>query len=85
MVILLTPTWDRSYGTGDTAWLSLVQHALQIRRLAQEYEVGLSDSFQCFSGYIDNGGELEELLSFVNHPNERGHELIARELTNFFV
>ncbi|MBT2288716.1 hypothetical protein J7E73_06115 [Paenibacillus albidus] len=55
-VILLTPAWDRSYGTGDTAWLSLVQHTLQIntlqiRRLAQEYEVGLSDSLQCFSGY----------------------------------
>ncbi len=84
-VILLTPTWDRSYGTGNEAWHSLLEHAGQIRQLAEEYKVGLCDSFAAFQTYIDGGGELEDLLSYVNHPNEQGHRLVAGELAKFLL
>ncbi|MCE3199689.1 SGNH/GDSL hydrolase family protein [Paenibacillus sonchi] len=84
-VILLTPTWDRSYGTGDESWLSLQQHTEQIRHLAQEYKVGLCDSFAAYQSYVDAGGILEDLLSYVNHPNARGHALVAGELAKFLL
>ncbi|MEK5235704.1 hypothetical protein NST99_08390 [Paenibacillus sp. FSL L8-0470] len=56
----------------------MLEHAGQIRQLAEEYKVGLSDSFAAFQTYIDGGGELEDLLSYVNHPNEQGAPAASR-------
>ena len=85
-VLLLTPTWDNT-GVVDPsgeAWRDLGRHADQIRRLAAEYEVGLADSFAAFESYVAAGGDLTDLLSWSNHPNHRGHELVARELRRWF-
>jgi lysophospholipase L1-like esterase len=85
-VILLTPTCDvtqRATYTGSDSDL-LAEHAAQIRALAAEYGLGLADSFAAFHRYQETTGPLDELLSWSNHPNRRGHELVAAELLRWF-
>ena len=74
----------RSLGPGWRSWRDLARHADQIRRLAAEYEVGLVDSFAAFGSYVAAGGDATDLLSWSNHPNRQGHELVARELLRWF-
>jgi acyl-CoA thioesterase I len=84
-VILLTPSWEKSYFEQNESWKELVLHSEQIRTLAKKYNIGLSDSFNAFKYYIDNCGDLANLLSHVNHPNRTGHKLIAGELAKWFI
>lgn len=81
-VILLTPTPDVSGLRNPNApdWLALQEHANQVRRLAAEFGVGLVDSLGAFASYAESGGDLTDLLSWPNHPNRRGHEIVARLL-----
>ena len=75
-MLLLTPTFDVRPEKKGT----LNDHVHQILDLASEYEVGLVDSYQAFSNHIENGGYAGELMSVAHHPNDLGHELVAREL-----
>ncbi len=81
-VLLLTPTLDSSglFEENKDQWNLLRKHDEQIRKLAEEYEVGLVDCFSVFENYIRDGGDIMDLLSWPNHPNRKGHELIAREI-----
>jgi lysophospholipase L1-like esterase len=81
-VLLLTPTWDNSgvLDPAGEAWRELARHAAQIRRLADEYAVGLADSYAAFAAYVTAGGDVTDLLSWSNHPNRRGHKLVVREI-----
>ena len=84
-LILLTPTADQSEMSGcPENWDDLQQHAAQVRKLAAEYEVGLADSLAAYERYTKSGGELTDLLSWVNHPNRKGHEIVAQELMRWF-
>ena len=84
-VILLTPTPDSTQRfPGDPEGEPLRQQAAQIRRLADEYAVGLADSLAAFGRVVAAGGYLTNLLSWVNHPNREGHDLVANELANWF-
>jgi acyl-CoA thioesterase-1 len=85
-VILLTPTHDiMTLRWGDPKWATeLPKHAEQVKRLAAEYGIGLADSYAAFQKYIDNGGEVTDLLSHINHPNKLGHQLVVRELLRWF-
>lgn len=85
-VLLLTPTMDKRGFRDETAegWIMLKKHSEQIRLLADEFEIGLVDSFRAFEEYIDNIGSIEELMSIDNHPNKRGHELVVREIMKWF-
>ena len=84
-VILLTPTADATQGPtytgGDRA--ALAEHAAQIRQLASDLETGLADSLSAFQAY-QRTGDLSDLLSWSNHPNRNGHDLVARELLRWF-
>ena len=84
-IILLTPTADMTQAPGyaGTDAAVLLEHAQQIRDLAQEFEVGLSDSLAAFQHHMTTGN-LRDLLSQDNHPSQRGHELAARELLAWF-
>jgi lysophospholipase L1-like esterase len=84
-VILLTPTWDCSYFTGDEDWKRLEDHTAQIRALADQYDVGLADSFAVFHGQVQKNEDLAGLLSHVNHPSAKGHRLVAEALGAFFL
>jgi len=82
-VILLTPTPDLNSKLEDPTD-PLNQHAEQIRRLAREYEVGLTDSLARFRAVASAGTKLEDLMAQPNHPNQRGHELVVEELRKWF-
>lgn len=84
-VILLTPTLDltQSPTCAEDEKKPLAEHAAQIRRLASECRVALVDSFAVFHEYLKSV-ELSDLLSSSNHPNRRGHELVAKELLRWF-
>lgn len=83
-VILLTPSWERSYFERNESWNSLISHAEQIRELADMYNIGLADVYARFREYVKKDSDLIALLSHVNHPSKLGHELIAKELGKFF-
>jgi acyl-CoA thioesterase I len=82
-VILLTPTPDKRANLDDPND-PLNQHAEQIRSLAREYHTGLVDSLAAFKEYLKAGGKLEDVMSQVNHPNRKGHELVAKGLLEWF-
>ncbi len=83
-VLLLTPTPDLLVDMNDPKH-PLNKQVKQIRNLAIEYEVGLVDSYAVFQRYVKEGGKLEDLLSNNrNHPNRKGHELVAKELLKWF-
>ena len=82
-VLLLTPTWDADE-KGPGGQSGLWRHAVQIRELADEYGVGLADSYAAFLRHVQAGGGLSDLLSWSNHPNRRGHGLVCDELMRWF-
>jgi GH43 family beta-xylosidase len=82
-VILLTPTPDTRAKLDDPND-PLVQHAAQVRQLAAEYGTGLVDSLARFQAEIRAGTPLASLLSQINHPNARGHQLVATGLLEWF-
>ncbi len=83
-LILLTPSWDQTWFSRSAEWAALERHAGQIRRLAEEYGVGLADSFAAYEREVAAGTDLLNLLSHWNHPSPRGHALIAAEVTAWF-
>jgi len=82
-VILLTPTADLSSKLDDPGD-PLNQQAEQIRQLAAQYHVGLVDSLEAFKNAIKSGAKLPDLMSQGNHPNRKGHELVAAALAAWF-
>jgi len=82
-VICLTPTPDLAANTSDPAD-PLNQHTEQVRRLAAKYHVGVVDSLRAFERATTTGTELSTLMSQGNHPNRRGHELVAHALMAWF-
>jgi lysophospholipase L1-like esterase len=82
-ILLLTPTPDQQAHLDDPAD-PLNQHAAQIRALAAHYHLGLVDSLAAFRQELATGVRLAELMSQVNHPNQRGHELVAKALLAWF-
>lgn len=83
-VILCTPTWDCTYHERNEMWEDLVRHAEQVRALADQYSVGLADSFAAFERRIEVPSDLTAYLSHWNHPSRAGHELVALEIGRYF-
>jgi len=82
-LILLTPTPDQSAKLDDPAD-PLNQHAGQIRALAARNGIALVDSLAAFKARLAAGDRLGDLMSQVNHPNRKGHDLVAAELLKWF-
>jgi GH43 family beta-xylosidase/lysophospholipase L1-like esterase len=82
-VILLTPTPDTRAKLDDPAD-ALVQHAAQVRQLAAAHGTGLVDSLARFQTELTRDTPLLDLLSQSNHPNTRGHQLVATALLEWF-
>ena len=84
-MLLLTPTTDitqASSYTGDDK-NKLVEHSTQISRLAVEHGTGLVDSFAACQNYSTKA-DLSDILSWSNHPNRTGHDLVDQELLRWF-
>jgi len=82
-IILLTPTADKRSDMRDPED-PLNHHAQQIRDLAAEHQIGMVDSTALFQKYVDQGHPLDDLMSQVNHPNRKGHDLVAEALLEWF-
>ena len=82
-VILLTPSPDQRV---DILLPNneLEKHALQIKDLAKKYDVGLIDSYEEFKKKVISGESITNYMSQVNHPNQKGHFLIANKIAAFF-
>ena len=82
-VVLLTPSPDLTTDILDLE-SELAKHAAQIRNLSQKYGVGLVDVFEKFRQIAASGDSLSRYMSQLNHPNEKGHAVIAGEMLKFF-
>lgn len=82
-VILFTPTPYTDVDLFDTT-TDLYKHQQQVIRLAQENNVGLVDSFERIKEMVAAGDSVNSFLSSYNHPNAKGHNLVADEIMKFF-
>lgn len=82
-VILLTPSPDQRVDYADPE-NQLKKHSDQIIRLAKENQVGLVDSYKAFEFLFHRKKKLKKYMSQINHPNNKGHELIANEIFCWF-
>jgi acyl-CoA thioesterase I len=82
-VILLTPTPDQAENILDPKAV-LEKYAQQIRDLSGKFGVGLVDSYETFRQVAVSGDTLSNYMAQSNHPNEKGHLLIANEIMKYF-
>lgn len=82
-VVLLTPSPDLRVDLTQEG-NELAEFAQMIRELARVHGTGLVDSYARFRQIAISGQELETFMSQVNHPNRKGHELIAAEIMKYF-
>lgn len=83
-IILLTPSPDTSVHVLETGNV-LEKHAIQIKALAKKYGIGLADSYAAFKQVANSGNNLDVYMSQINHPNEKGHALIAEAIRKYFI
>jgi acyl-CoA thioesterase I len=82
-VILLTPSPDLSVNLSDPN-NELEKHANQIKELSKKYNIGLADSYSIFKKIKADCDCVADYMSQINHPNEKGHLLIASEIMKYF-
>lgn len=82
-VILLTPSPDLKVDilNDDNA---LAQFARQLREIARQQDIGLADSYARFRALAAAGAGLDAYMAQFNHPNAKGHAVIAEALLKFF-
>lgn len=82
-IILLTPSPDQRINILEINNV-LEQHQKQIRKLAKENGIGLVDSYDIFKEKVIAGDSISIFMSQVNHPNAKGHRLIADGIKVYF-
>lgn len=82
-IILLTPSPDQRQDILEPE-NPLALHAEQIRQLSVDYQIGLADPFMVFQQIEREEGNLKRYMSHVNHPNRKGHEIIASKIVEWF-
>jgi len=78
-VVLLTPSPDQRHDLRDPA-NPLALHAAQIREIAKKFNVAVADPYATFENIARSTGSIESYMSHVNHPNEKGHDIIAEQI-----
>lgn len=81
-IILLTSTPDLKEDILSSD-AELAKHSGQIRQLAKKYEIGLVDSYALFTE-IAKTGDLKTYMAQNNHINEKGHQVVAEAVMEFF-
>jgi len=82
-IILLTPSPDMGVNLSEPD-NELEKHANQIEELSKKYNTGLADSYSIFRQLKIDCNCVEDYMSQINHPNEKGHALIASEIMKYF-
>ena len=82
-IILLTPSPDQRVNLSEKD-NELEKHANQIKDLAIKYHIGLADSYARFKQIKADCDCIPDYMSQVNHPNKKGHTIIAEEIMKYF-
>jgi lysophospholipase L1-like esterase len=75
-VVLLTPTPDSHENILDPN-SKLAKHAQSIRELGKEFGLPVVDSYAAFQKRVSKGADVQSFLSQPNHPNRKGHQVVA--------
>ena len=78
-VILLTPTPDTTAKMLDPND-PLTVRANLIRELTKSNQVSLADSYAAFTDLQQTGEQIQPYMSQSNHPNRKGHDIVAKTL-----
>ena len=82
-IILLTPTPDQRVQLLDEN-SDLQKLSNQIIELSSKYQIGLADSYAAFQKLISTGEDIIDYMSQVNHPNEKGHQVVSDKIMKYF-
>jgi arylsulfatase A-like enzyme/lysophospholipase L1-like esterase len=81
--ILLTPTPDLNEDImSDTALLE--RHSAMIIALGKQYNIPVVDSYHTFRKMAIAGVDLKPLMAQNNHPNDKGHRVVANLINQLF-
>ncbi|WP_300598876.1 GDSL-type esterase/lipase family protein [Niabella sp.] len=83
-VVLLTPSPDLAVDILKPDNI-LSQFSRQLTALAEKYKIGLADSYAAFYELAGSGKELKDYMAQGNHPNEKGHRLIADRILRWLL
>jgi acyl-CoA thioesterase I len=82
-VILLTATPDQRVDLLSKE-TDLQKICNQVVELSKEYQVGLVDNYTLFQNIVSSGEKVTAYMSQVNHPNEKGHQLVVDGIMKYF-
>jgi acyl-CoA thioesterase I len=82
-VVLLTATPDQRVDILDKN-TDLQKICDQISDLSVELKTALVNSYSLFQQLAVSGGIISDYMSQVNHPNEKGHQVVTNAIMNFF-
>lgn len=82
-VVLLTATPDQRVDLLSKE-TDLQKICNQVVELSKEYPVGLIDNYTLFQKIVSSGEKVTEYMSQVNHPNEKGHQLVVDGIMKYF-
>ena len=82
-VILLTATPDQRVDLLSKE-TDLQKICTQVVELSKEYQTGLVDNYTVFQHLISTGEKISDYMSQVNHPNEKGHQLVVDGIMKYY-
>lgn len=82
-ILLLTPSPDLTVDILKPNNI-LEQFSNQLIRLAEKYKIGLVDSQGTFRNLAKSGENLKDYMAQSNHPEKKGHMVIANEILKWF-
>jgi hypothetical protein len=82
-IILLTSTPDQRVNILDKE-SDLQKLNNQLIDLSKKYQVGLVDNYEVFQKLSSSGEKIADYMSQVNHPNEKGHQIVANGIMKYF-
>jgi len=82
-IILLTATPDQRVDLLSKE-TDLQKICTQVIELSKEYQTGLVDNYAGFQKLVSSGEKITDYMSQVNHPNEKGHQLVVDGMMKYF-
>lgn len=82
-IVLLTSTPDQKVDImNKDADLQILNN--QTIDLARQFRIGLVDSYSTFQRLSFSGEKISDYMSQVNHPNEKGHQIVTNGIMKYF-
>jgi arylsulfatase A-like enzyme/lysophospholipase L1-like esterase len=82
-LILLTPTPDLTEDILNET-TPLEKHSAMIIALGKQYNIPVIDSYHTFKKMAMAGVDLKSLMAQNNHPNDKGHQVVANLINQLF-